>query len=98
MEITKTKDAGKSTIALSGRLDTTTAPQFEAAVNDVLPGTEELVFDLKDMSYTSSAGLRVFLKAQKAMSAQGEMKLINVQPDVLEIFEITGFVDILNIE
>ena len=86
------------TLILSGRLDTTTAPELEQAVAQHAAAAETLIFDLKDLSYTSSAGLRVFLKAQKQMNRQGNMKLKNVCPDIMEIFEDTGFTDILTIE
>ena len=86
------------TIKLSGRLDTTTAPELENAVNESIGSAETLIFDLAELSYTSSAGLRVFLKAQKQMSRQGTMKLRNVCPDIMEIFDVTGFTEILTIE
>lgn len=86
------------TISVSGRVDTTTAPEFEKTIFENIDGITELILDLKEMPYTSSAGLRVFLKAQKLMNQQGSMKLINVQSDVMEIFDMTGFSDILTIE
>ena len=86
------------TINLAGRLDTTTAPELEKAVLENTAGVETLIFDLKELSYTSSAGLRVFLKAQKQMNRQGTMILRNVCSDIMEIFEVTGFTDILTIE
>ena len=86
------------TITLSGRLDTTTAPELEKAVLENTGTCETLIFDLEDLTYTSSAGLRVFLKAQKQMNRQGSMKLIHVCPDIMEIFDVTGFTDILTIE
>ncbi len=98
MQTTLNKDGGKLTIAVSGRVDTTTAPEFEKTIFDNIEGVSELVLDLKEMPYTSSAGLRVLLKAQKAMSAQGSMKLVNVCSDVSEVFDMTGFSDILTIE
>ncbi len=98
MNITLNKENGKLTVTVIGRIDTVTAPELEKTIEENAQGVTELIIDLKDMSYTSSAGLRVFLKAQKLMNAQGEMKVINVQSDVNEIFEITGFSDILNIE
>lgn len=98
METSIKKENGKQTIIVSGRVDTTTAPELEKTVFDNLEGVSELVLDLKDMPYTSSAGLRVLLKAQKAMDLQGEMKLINVCSDVMEILDMTGFSDILTIE
>lgn len=97
MQLSNVKENGTVTITVSGRVDTTTAPEFEAYIVENSKGAEELILDLKDLSYTSSAGLRVFLKAQKLMNAQGSMKVINVQNDVLDIFEVTGFTDILTI-
>lgn len=87
-----------SVITLSGRLDTTTAPQLEQELDGVLPGTTDLVLDLEKLEYISSAGLRVILKAQKAMNQKGSMKLIHVSDSVMEVFDITGFVDFLTIE
>lgn len=98
MNITQAKENGKLTISVSGRVDTTTAPELEKYITESADGVTELILDLKDMSYTSSAGLRVLLKAQKLMNAQGSMKVINVQSDVMEIFDMTGFSDILTIE
>ncbi len=98
MELNKNLDGESLVISVSGRVDTTTAPEFEKFILDNTAGVKELTLDLKDMSYTSSAGLRVLLKAQKLMSAQGEMKVINVQDDVMEVLEITGFTDILTIK
>ena len=82
----------------SGRLDTTTAPDLEKEIGDSLEGVEELVMDMDGLEYISSAGLRVILKAQKQMNTQGSMKLVNVNDSVLEVFDITGFIDILTIE
>lgn len=79
-------------------MDTATAPELEAVPDDMLPGANELVFDFERLEYISSAGLRVILKAQKAMSRQGSMKLIHVPTAVMEIFDITGFTDILTIQ
>ena len=98
MEITTKKENGLLTVALKGRLDTQSAPELDETLNAVLPGCGALTFDLKELSYTSSAGLRVFLRAHKTMARQGEMKLVNVSEPVMEIFEITGFTDILAIE
>lgn len=97
MQTTLEKDGSKLTVAVSGRVDTTTAPELEKAVFENTDGITELVLDLKEMSYISSAGLRVLLKSEKAMKAQGKMTLINVQGDVMEIFDMTGFSDILTI-
>lgn len=83
---------------VSGRLDTTTAPSLEAAVAESVAACEHLVLDFAGLEYISSAGLRVILKAQKAMAAKGGMKLLHVNETIMEIFEITGFSDILTIE
>lgn len=98
MTITKNQDGSKLTIALEGRLDTTTSPQLEAELRTSVNDVTELVFDLDKLDYISSAGLRVLLAAQKVMNKQGEMKIRNVKPEIMEIFDVTGFVDILNIE
>ena len=97
MQTTLEKDGSKLTIAVSGRVDTTTSPELEQAVFENTDGITDLVLDLKEMSYISSAGLRVLLKAEKKMKAQGEMRLINVNNDVMEILDMTGFSDILTI-
>ena len=86
------------TLTLAGRLDTATAPELETEVDACAGVVKDLVLDLKDLEYTSSAGLRVILIAQKMMNKQGSMKLIHVNEDVMEVFDITGFLDILNIE
>ena len=86
------------TLTLAGRLDTATAPELETELDACAGVVKDLVLDLKDLEYTSSAGLRVILKAQKMMNKQGSMKLIHVNEDVMEVFDITGFLDILNIE
>ncbi|MBQ7596153.1 MAG: STAS domain-containing protein, partial [Clostridia bacterium] len=86
MTITKNIDGTKCTIALAGRLDTVTAPEFEAVVNECAENAAELIIDLKDLEYTSSAGLRVFLKAQKAMMQKGSLKIINVNETITDIF------------
>lgn len=98
MEIIKNIDGNVCNIALQGRLDTTTAPQLENELKSSLDGIEELNFDFSGLEYISSAGLRVLLSAQKVMNAQGSMKIKNAIPEVLEVFEITGFTDILTIE
>ena len=98
MNILKTREGGKLTVALEGRLDTTTAPQLETELRDALDGVSDLTFDLAALDYISSAGLRVLLSAQKAMNKRGEMLVRNASADLMEIFEVTGFVDILNIE
>ena len=98
MTIKKTKDNTTLCVALEGRLDTTTAPMLEDELNGSLDGITELILDFEKLDYISSAGLRVLLSAQKVMNKQGEMKLINVSDVVNEIFEVTGFCDILTIE
>ncbi len=86
------------TLKIIGRLDTTTAPELEATVDGCIAGLKDLVMDCSELEYVSSAGLRVILKAQKLMNAQGTMKVMNVNETIMEVFEITGFADILNIE
>lgn len=98
MEIKKTIEEKKCIIELVGRLDTTTAPELEAELKSSLNDIEELVFDFKGLEYISSAGLRVLLSAQKVMNNQGSMKIVNVIEEIMEVFEITGFTDILTIE
>lgn len=99
MALTINKSGSENvTISLEGRLDTMTAPQLEKELEMILETVKELVFDFEKLEYISSAGLRVLLKAQKAMNKQGSMKLIHVSADIMEIFEITGFIDFLTIE
>lgn len=98
MTIDKKQDGGNLTIALDGRLDTTTAPQLEAELKTAVTGITELVFDLAKLEYISSAGLRVLLSAQKVMNKQGKMTIRNANEDIMDVFDVTGFVDILNIE
>lgn len=98
MEIIKNKNESTLNVALEGRLDTTTAPQLEEVVREELEGVTEFVLDFEKLQYVSSAGLRVLLSAQKLMNKQGSMTVRNVHEDIMEVFEITGFVDILNIE
>ena len=98
MNIIKTQDGSTLTVALEGRLDTTTSPQLEGELRTAVNGITELIFDLDALDYVSSAGLRVLLSAQKVMNRQGSMLIRNVKPEIMEIFEVTGFVDILNIE
>ena len=97
MQINKSKDGAKLTLALGGRLDTTTAPELEAVVSSELDGVQSLTIDLADLDYISSAGLRVLLSTQKTMNKQGEMTVINCSEEIMEIFEVTGFSDILTI-
>ena len=91
------KNAEKTTIEIAGRLDTTTAPDLGKTVNEDIADNENLVLDFKKLEYISSAGLRVLLSAQKKMQKLGTLKLINVCEDVMEVFEMTGFSDILTI-
>ena len=98
MNIEQNRNGNALTLALEGRLDTVTAPQLEAALKEALPGVEQLTFDLEKLEYISSAGLRVLLSAQKTMHKQGAMKVKNANEMILEIFEVTGFCDILTIE
>lgn len=97
MEILKKQNGSTLAVALSGRLDTNTAPQLEAALKP-LDGITELEFDFEKLEYVSSAGLRVLLSCQKTMKKQGKMKLRHVCESIMEVFEITGFTDILTIE
>lgn len=97
MEIIKKLEGKVLNIALEGRLDTVTAPSLEAELKQSLDGVEELVFDFEKLAYVSSAGLRVLLSAQKIMNKQGKMSLKNVCEEIYEVFEITGFSDILTI-
>ncbi len=98
MNIMKTQTGNTLTVALEGRLDTVTAPQLEGELRTAVNGIKELVFDLSKLEYISSAGLRVLLSAQKVMIRQGGMAIRHVAPEIMEIFEVTGFMDILNIE
>ncbi len=97
MTINKTVNGGELTLALEGRLDTVTAPELEAELKASLGGAESLTFDFSKLDYISSAGLRVLLSAHKMMAAKGGMKVTNVNEIVAEVFEVTGFSDILNI-
>ena len=98
MEIKKTLEGEKLTVAISGRLDTTTAPELEEALKESMDGISELVIDFTETEYISSAGLRVLLSAQKTMNKQGSMVVTGVNDVIMEIFEVTGFVDILDIQ
>lgn len=98
MTIQQSRNEKKLTIALEGRLDTVTAPELEAALADALEGVEELTFDFEKLDYISSAGLRVLLSAQKTMNRQGFMKVLHANEMIREIFDVTGFSDILTIE
>ena len=98
MTIEIKKNATETIIEIVGRLDTITAPALDKTINEDIAGTENLVLDVKGMEYISSAGLRVFLGAQKKMQKLGSMKVIHVCEAVMEVFEMTGFTDILSIE
>ena len=98
MEINKVIQDNNCTIALEGRLDTLTSPQLEEALKEVPEEITELVLDLKDLEYVSSAGLRVFLNAQKSMINKGTMVLKNVSEEIMEVLDMTGFTQILTIE
>ena len=98
MIIREIRDNNKLTLAIKGRIDTATAPQLETAVKTKADGVEQLEIDLKETDYISSAGLRVLLAAQKSMKKQGSMVVTNVNEVIHEIFEVTGFLDILTIQ
>ncbi len=98
LNITKTIENGKAGYELEGRLDTTTAPDLERDLGENLDDVRELVLDFEKLEYISSAGLRVLLAAQKTMTKQGTMKVVHVNETIREIFEVTGFSDILTIE
>ena len=98
MTIEKTLTGSSAVLKIVGRLDTTTAPELEAAIDGCSAGLTDLVLDCSALEYVSSAGLRVILKTQKLMNAQGSMKLTHVNETIMEVFDITGFADILNIE
>ncbi len=98
MTITKKQNGSALEIALEGRLDTMTSPELEAELKNSLGGAETLVMDFSKLEYISSAGLRVLLSAHKIMSAKGGMTVTQVNEIVQEVFEVTGFADILNIE
>ena len=98
MTIEKTVTDTAAVLKIVGRLDTTTAPELDATIDGCAAGLKELVLDCSALEYVSSAGLRVILKAQKLMNAQGSMKLTQVNADIMEVFDITGFADILTIE
>ena len=97
MDIIKTKNGSSLTLALNGRLETTTAPTLDKTIKEELDGVTDLTLDFKGLEYISSAGLRVLLAAQKTMNKQGEMKIVNANEIVREIFDITGFTDIISI-
>ena len=98
MTIEKQVNGKSATLVVVGRLDTQTAPELEKELDGVVAGLKELTLDMTGLEYVSSAGLRVILKAQKIMNAQGSMKLTGVNDSIMEVFDITGFLDILTIE
>ena len=98
LNINKAEEGSKLTISLQGRLDTTTAPQLDEEVKQLQDKVTELTFDMADLQYISSAGLRVLLSAQKLMNKLGSMTITNVSPEIMEIFDVTGFCDILTIK
>ena len=98
MTINKTKENDCLKIALEGRLDTLTAPKLDAEIQGALDGITSLVFDFEKLAYISSAGLRILLSAQKVMNKQGTMIIRNAGPEIREIFDVTGFSDILTLE
>ena len=98
MTMNKTLNGDELTIALVGRLDTTTAPLLEAELKSVLNGVTSLIMDFAELEYISSAGLRVLLSAQKTMNKQGKMVVRHVNETILEVFEVTGFTDVLTVE
>lgn len=98
MTINRTREGDALTVALEGRLDTTTAPQLEAELKQCLDGVTALALDMEKLDYLSSAGLRVLLAAQKQMNKQGSMVIRHVNETIMEVFEITGFIDILTVE
>ncbi len=98
MKIEKKAEGNKLTVALEGRLDTTTAPELDAELKGSLDGVEDLTMDFNGLEYISSAGLRVLLATQKVMNKQGKMRVIHVNDVVMDVFEVTGFADILTIE
>ena len=98
MTIEIKKNAAETIIRIVGRLDTITAPALDKAINEDIGDTRNLILDMKSLEYISSAGLRVLLGAQKKMQKIGSMKVVNVCEEVMEVFEMTGFADILAIE
>ncbi len=98
MIVTKNRMDEKMTVSIDGRLDSLTVGKLEAELEGSLEGVESLTYDLEKCAYISSAGLRMLLTSQKIMNRQGEMTIINVNDEVMDIFEMTGFADILNIE
>lgn len=98
LKIKKEIENTKAVLKPEGRLDTITAPEFESAISEILPTVTQLTLDFEKLEYVSSAGLRVLLSAHKAIGSSGQMKICNVSQDIMDVFEVTGFSDILNIE
>ena len=98
MTIEKVINGENAKILVAGRLDTQTAPELEKEIDNIISNVKELTFDMTGLEYISSAGLRVILKAQKIMNTQGAMKLVGVNDNIMDVFDITGFLDILTIE
>jgi anti-sigma B factor antagonist len=98
LNINKTEEGEKTVFTLEGRMDTVTAPELEKELKASLDGVKELTLDFEKLDYISSAGLRVLLSTQKVMNKQGALKIIHVNDTIMEIFEVTGFTDILTIE
>ena len=97
MKVTRDKNGSTLNVSVSGRLDTTTAPELEKALGSQLEGIESLTLDFGDLAYISSAGLRVLLALQKTMNRQGQMAVTHVNDNIMEVFDVTGFVDMLTI-
>lgn len=98
MKVDKKTNGKKLTVTIEGRVDTTTAPDLEKEIKGSIENISDLVLDFEKVEYISSAGLRVLLSTQKIMNRQGEMSLINVSSDIMEILDVTGFSDILTIK
>ena len=98
LNIRKTIENGNAVFSLEGRLDTVTAPELEKELKESFGGLRDLTLDFSKLEYISSAGLRVLLAAQKVMNQQGSLKITNVNETIMEIFEVTGFMDILTIK
>ena len=98
MQITCEKNGGELTVAVAGRLDTRTAPDLEKILEENLPGTTLITFDLAGLTYASSAGLRIFLKARKAVKQKEDIRLVHVNEDIVDILEMTGFTELMTVE
>ena len=98
MNVTMNRNGNELTVAVEGRLDTITSPELESKLEPALEGVEKLVFEMEGLKYISSAGLRILLTAMQVMEEQGSMVLRHVCPEIMDVFEVTGFIDDLNIE